>query len=212
MLASNVRLSPDDERTAQTSAFSTFPQGTSEQAAVWAAYRSRRRMGSSRCRVFIRNRQRRTAHLTTMTVYCLSGGLPALRSLVLPTVLKRAAHPAGRRSLLAETKSFIVPFGCAFFHFEYKRWATIPPTHPPKIPRNVWCCVCPAIPPNIAPWIQPIALAGLGSVRKQIATAKAPTNVRRNFIAWADENLLICLFLLTRLDVRCRPHNGKSAT
>jgi hypothetical protein len=55
-------------------------------------------------------------------------------------------------------------------------------------------------------------LAGLGSVRKQIATAKAPTNVRRNFIAWADENLLICLFLLTRLDVRCRPHNGKSTT
>jgi hypothetical protein len=26
MLASNVRLSPDDERTAQTFAFSTFPQ------------------------------------------------------------------------------------------------------------------------------------------------------------------------------------------
>jgi hypothetical protein len=28
------------------------------------------------------------------------------------------------------------------------------------MPRNVWCFICPAIPPNIAPWRQPIALAG----------------------------------------------------
>jgi len=95
-----------------------------------------------------------------MTIYCPCGRLPARRSLVSPTVFKRSAHPSGRRSLLAETKSFIVPFGCAFFHLEYKWWTNIPPAHPPKIPRNVWCFICPAIPPNIAPWRQPIALAG----------------------------------------------------
>jgi hypothetical protein len=95
-----------------------------------------------------------------ITVYCLCGRLPARRSLVSPTVLKRSAHPSGRRSLLAETKSLIVPFGCASFHLEYKWWTNIPPAHPPKIPRNVWCFICPAIPPSIAPCTQPIALAG----------------------------------------------------
>jgi hypothetical protein len=50
-----------------------------------------------------------------MTIYCPCGGLSARRSLVLPTVFERSAHPADRLFLLAETKSFIVPFGCVFF-------------------------------------------------------------------------------------------------
>ena len=85
--------------------------------------------------------------------------LPARRSLVSPTVLKRSAHPAGKWSLFSATKSFIVPSGCAFFHFEYKWCTYIPPAHPPKMPRNVWWAMCPATPPSAAPWRQPFALA-----------------------------------------------------
>jgi hypothetical protein len=49
----------------------------------------------------------RLAFVWIGSVYCVR------RLLLLPTVLKRSAHPAGRWSLFSETKSFIVPSGCA---------------------------------------------------------------------------------------------------
>lgn len=44
-----------------------------------------------------------TFRIPVVRIYCA-------RSLLSPTVLERSAHPAGSRSLLSKTKSFIVPF------------------------------------------------------------------------------------------------------
>jgi hypothetical protein len=113
-------------------------------------------------------------------VYC------ARRLLLSPTVLKRSAHPAGRWSLFSETKSFIVPSGCAFFHLEYKWCTYIPPAHPPKIPRNVWWAICPATPPKAAPSRQPLALAVWPVSKQATALASKRRFVIRDFPSVTD--------------------------
>jgi hypothetical protein len=128
--------------------------------------------------------------------------LPARRSLVSPTVLKRSSHPSGRRSLWAETKSFIVPFGCAFFHFEYKWWTYIPPTHPPKIPRKVWCFICPCDTTQHRAFETTFCVGWLMSCKQTNRGHEGSQKLRRT----SRREPPHLLFLSTRLDLRRRPH------